>query len=106
MTQIKDTPKWFKAQAKKPTGYDMFVCTRKGHGGQVIIHNGKHLIRMITQAEARAQYVIYVGDVVRDEYDLEDGNDLCFNFVELGRIDMADGISSAARIVAQNLEQQ
>ena len=47
-----------------------------------------------------------VGDVVLKEYDLDDGADLCFNFVELGRIDMADGVASAAHIVAQNMEQQ
>lgn len=46
-----------------------------------------------------------VGETVRNEYGLDDGSDLCFNLVEGGVINMADGVASAARVVAQHIEQ-
>ena len=46
-----------------------------------------------------------VGKIVLEQYGLEDGNDLCFNLVEMGVIDMANGENVAAQIVAQHIWQ-
>jgi hypothetical protein len=46
-----------------------------------------------------------VDKICEEQYDLEDGGDLCFNLVEMGEINMADGEDNAARITAQHLLQ-
>lgn len=46
-----------------------------------------------------------VGKLVERDYGLLDGDDLCYNLVEMGRIDMADGVENAARVVAQHIAQ-
>ena len=46
-----------------------------------------------------------VDKAVKDQYDLDDGGDLCWNLMESGVINMHDGVDSAARIVAQHIEQ-
>jgi len=47
-----------------------------------------------------------VSQLVEDEYDLTDGDDLCFSLIEQGVIDMRDGVKAAARVVAQHMLQQ
>lgn len=51
-------------------------------------------------------FCFQVGQVVESEYGLTDGDDLCYNLVEGGVIDMQQGVRQAAAIVAQHLEQQ
>ena len=46
-----------------------------------------------------------VGDRVYEQYDLDDGSDLCFNLLETGRIPENASIDEAARIVAMHLLQ-
>jgi hypothetical protein len=46
-----------------------------------------------------------VGCICEKQYGIEDGSDLCFNLVESGVIEMAQGLDTAAQIVAQHIEQ-
>ena len=43
--------------------------------------------------------------LVQRDFGLQDGGDLCFNLIEQGAIKMEEGLSEAARIVAQHMEQ-
>lgn len=49
-----------------------------------------------------------VGDIVEAEYGREDGDDLCYNLIEVGDIVLTENLqpADAARIVAQYMEQQ
>ena len=42
---------------------------------------------------------------VEEQYNLQDGGDLCFNLLESGVISEEHGIDEAARIVAMHMEQ-
>ena len=46
-----------------------------------------------------------VDKICEDQYDLCDGGDLCYNLVEQGVIDPANGEDAAARVVAQHIQQ-
>lgn len=47
-----------------------------------------------------------VDEVVSNEYNLDDGGDLCWNLIEQGTIDLKKhDVQAAAAIVAQHLEQ-
>jgi hypothetical protein len=46
-----------------------------------------------------------VDKIVEEQYGFYDGGDLCYNLVEQGAIDMAQGEDCAARIVAQHIQQ-
>ncbi len=46
-----------------------------------------------------------VGTIVLEQYECEDGTDLCFNLVHAGVIDVNEGKGTAARIVAQHILQ-
>lgn len=46
-----------------------------------------------------------VGKLVEKTYGLEDGEDMCYNLIDMGVIDMAAGEAVAARTVAQYIEQ-
>jgi len=39
------------------------------------------------------------------EYGVDDGSSLCYNLIEMGVIDMEQGVETAARIVAQHVLQ-
>jgi hypothetical protein len=43
--------------------------------------------------------------IVEEQYGFYDGGDLCYNLIESGTIDMAQGENNAARVVAQHIEQ-
>ncbi len=47
-----------------------------------------------------------VGKKVKKDYGYEDGDDLCFNFVESGQVKLTDSVAHAAQIIAQALAQQ
>jgi len=42
---------------------------------------------------------------VEEQYEIQDGGDLCYNLIDMGVISMDDGVDEAARIVAQHIEQ-
>lgn len=46
-----------------------------------------------------------VDKICEEQYEVVDGGDLCYNLVEVGEINMADGEDNAARIVAQRILQ-
>jgi hypothetical protein len=50
-------------------------------------------------------FATQVGARVKEQYDLDDGDDLCFNLLEMKRIPEDTSIDEAARIVAMHLEQ-
>ena len=60
---------------------------------------------MIYDEADEVNFCEIVGKVVLQDYDLEDGSDLCFNLLEMGRIPEDASINEAARIVAQHLMQ-
>ncbi len=47
-----------------------------------------------------------VGKKVKSDYGFDDGDDLCYNFVESGQVKLTDSVSRAAQIVGQALAQQ
>lgn len=47
-----------------------------------------------------------VGIRVKDEYDVDDGADLCYNLLDMGVITLEDGVRRAATVVAQHMLQQ
>ena len=51
-------------------------------------------------------FVGEVGKRVKEEYDLDDGADLCYNLVEMGVICEYMSVGQAAQIVAQHMLQQ
>lgn len=46
-----------------------------------------------------------VETIVEEQYDFEDGGDLCYNLIEMGAIDIGQGTLEAARIVAMHIGQ-
>lgn len=46
-----------------------------------------------------------VDEICSTQYGCDDGGDLCYNLIESGVINMADGEDNAARIVAQHIQQ-
>lgn len=52
------------------------------------------------------KFAAEVGKLVKSKYRLDDGDDLCFNLVERGDIDMDAGADKAAQIVASHLMQR
>jgi len=46
-----------------------------------------------------------VNRVVEERYGLDDGGELCYNFIESGQIKMEHGVARAADYVAQMIEQ-
>lgn len=74
-----------------------------------------YLSHFATVAEFRTAFNVWsdkvheltkkVGDRVEEQYDLEDGSDLCYNLIEQGVIDPNQGVDEAARIVAMHLQQ-
>lgn len=59
----------------------------------------------LAYSDAGMKFCDEVGKLVEQNYGHSDGDDLCFRFLEMGRIDMDDGVDSAARYVAQMIEQ-
>lgn len=49
-----------------------------------------------------AEFSRQVGEMAFEQYDIMDGSDLCYNLVEMGVIDMSEGIGVAAMIVARH----
>ena len=52
------------------------------------------------------KFAAEVGKLVKSKYRLDDGDDLCFNLVERGDIDMDAGADKAAQVVASRLTQR
>jgi len=50
-------------------------------------------------------FITKVDKACVEQYGLEDGGDLCYNLMEVGRIDMVMGVDHAASIVAQHMLQ-
>lgn len=46
-----------------------------------------------------------VGIRAKDEYDVDDGADLCYNLLDMGVLTLEDSIRRAAQIVAQHILQ-
>ena len=42
---------------------------------------------------------------VEEQYDIQDGGDLCYNLMDMGEIDEDSTVEESARIVAQRIEQ-
>jgi len=55
--------------------------------------------------EMEVNFCKLVGDRVAEQYDVEDGADLCFNLLESGVISEEASIDEAARIVAMHILQ-
>jgi hypothetical protein len=53
----------------------------------------------------KQSFVQQVDDRVFEQYDVQDGGDLCFNLMEMGVISESMGVDEAARIVAQHVLQ-
>jgi len=47
-----------------------------------------------------------VGEKVKKDYGFDDGDDLCYNFIQSSQVKLTDSVSRAAQIVAQALAQQ
>ncbi len=60
---------------------------------------------MVYDEETEVNFCYYVGEIVKRDYDLEDGADLCFNLLESGIIPEDATLGEAARIVAQHILQ-
>jgi len=60
---------------------------------------------MVKDESAEVNFCERVSEIVLRDYDLEDGADLCFNLLEMGRIPKEASLEQAARIVAQHLLQ-
>lgn len=52
-----------------------------------------------------AEFSQQVREVAFERHDIMDGGDLCYNLVEMGVIDMSEGVGVAARIVAMHYQQ-
>lgn len=55
--------------------------------------------------EMEVNFCQLVGARVTEQYDLDDGADLCFNLLERGTISEDASVDEAARIVAMHLMQ-
>jgi len=55
--------------------------------------------------EMEVNFCQLVGARVAEQYDVEDGADLCFNLLELGTISEDASVDEAARIVAMHILQ-
>lgn len=60
---------------------------------------------MAAVKDAMMEFCDKVSAVCEEQYDIKDGGDLCWNLIEQGVISMADGVDTAARVVAQHIQQ-
>lgn len=55
--------------------------------------------------QTEMDFCSHVENRVKEQYDLDDGGDLCFSLMEMGVIAEDASIDEAARIVAMHMEQ-